>query len=156
MMKTLVVYYSRDGSTREVATALARDLLADIEELDAVPRYVGFLGYFRAGYDSWKGYLPAIGPVRYSPGEYDLVVIGGPLWAGHLATPIRAYLKSHQGEFSRIAAFITYGGSSPAQAIKEVAQLSGRVPDAEMAVRTKDVAEGTFMQNVSEFVGKLR
>ncbi len=155
-MKTLVAYYSRDGSTRKVAQSLAHEIsAADIEELGAVERYEGFLGYFKAGYDSWKGRLPAIAPVRCSPAAYDFVVIGAPLWAGHAATPIRSYLKDHQGEFKRTAVFVTHGGSSPVRALKEISELAGQTPVAKMSVRTKAISDGTFLADLRNFISEL-
>ena len=51
-MRTLVVYYSLSGMTRELAKAIAKELGADIEEIvDPTPRS-GVLGYVRCGYES--------------------------------------------------------------------------------------------------------
>jgi flavodoxin len=60
-MKTLVPYYSLSGTTRTVATQLAGDLGADIEEIRCKRYLPGFWGYLRAAYDSARGNLPPTG-----------------------------------------------------------------------------------------------
>ena len=76
-MKTLVVYYSLSGTTRAVATALAKELGADLEEIRCKRYAPGFSSALRAGYDSWRGNLPPIEPLSRAPSRYGLVVVGG-------------------------------------------------------------------------------
>ncbi len=154
-MKTLIVYYSRDGSTQTAATALAKQLSADIEEIGPVDRYNGFLGYFRAGFDSLKGKLPEIGQVHRSPREFELTVIAAPLWAGHAATPIRAYLDQHKGEIRNLASVITRGGSSPEKAFSEIRELAGIKPVAELSLRDKEISDGSYAQQLSGFCAAI-
>lgn len=59
-MRTLVIYYSRTGTTRKVAQALADMLGADTAEIRCERYGVGGLGYIRAAYDSVRGARPAI------------------------------------------------------------------------------------------------
>ena len=154
-MKTLIVYYSRDGSTKKAAIALAKELSADIEEVGPVARYGGFLGYFRAATDSLRGNLPAIGPAQHSPRNYALTIVAAPLWAGHAATPIRTYLNEHKGELQTLATVITRGGSSPDKAFAEIRELSGLQPVAELSLLDKEIADGSFKSQVSGFCAAL-
>ena len=120
-MKKLVVYYSLSGNTRTLATVLARDLAADTEELHC-PRYAsGVWGYMRAGYDSWKGNLP---PIEKLPLQYELVVVAGPIWAFHPATPVRNFLKQERSRLPRVAFLLTHGGSAGERS--DARRLSGR------------------------------
>lgn len=135
-MKTLVAYYSFGGSTQKVAEHIAQHLSADMEEIKSSKSYESGLGFFKAAYDSWRGHLPAIVPIRRAPEEYDLVVVGAPLWAGHAATPARSYLQNSSGAFKRIALLITHGGSSPDRAFEEMAALAGRASETNVAIRT--------------------
>ena len=112
-MRSLVVYYSFTGNTRMVAERAARDLDADTAEVRA-PRYEsGGFRFLRAAFDSWRGRLPAINVSGRRPEEYDFVLIMAPVWAGHAATPMRAYLAQNRGKFKRAAFLLTCGAQCP-------------------------------------------
>jgi len=155
-MTMLVVYYSLSGNTRAIARALASALGADLEELRCSRYSRSPWGALRAGYDSWRGRLPAIGPLAHDPTHYDLVVLGGPIWAFHPSTPIRAFLRQQAPRLSNLAFFLTHGGSAGEQSLRVLAQLAGREPRATLLVREPDIKAGRFGQAVSGFATKLR
>ena len=155
-MKTLVVYYSLSGTSRAVAGALAEELGADIEEIRCARYQRGFLGFMRAGADSWRGRLPAIEQPAHSPSTYDLVVIGGPMWAYHASTPVRAYLLQAAGTLPSVAFFLTHGGSPADKAFREMGALAGLAPKGTLIVREVDVNGGKFRPAVSSFAAALR
>ena len=47
-LRTLVVYYSRSGTTRKIAEALSEALNANIEEIVEANDRAGFFGYVRS------------------------------------------------------------------------------------------------------------
>ena len=100
-MKVLVVYYSLSGNTCQVATVLARDLGADVEELHCGRYSLGGWGFMRAAYESWRGTLPPIEPLTHALSQYELVVIAGPIWVWHPATPPCALFSSIRVASSR-------------------------------------------------------
>ena len=155
-MKVLVVYYSLSGNTRTVATALARDLDADVEELRCGRYKLGGWGFLRAGYDSWRGMLPPIEPLALRPSHYELVVIAGPIWAFHPATPIRAFLNQHRTELRRVAFLLTHGGSAGERSLREMEEIAGRAPVAALVVTEADIKTQTFAGALSTFVAKLQ
>lgn len=155
-MHALIVYYSRSGTSRAVATELAKELGADIEEIRCARYSPGFRGYLRAAGDSWRGKLPSIEPLTQVPSRYDLVVVGGPVWAFHPATPLRAYLRQQASRLPRVAFFLTHGGSAAQQSLGEMAQLAGQAPIATLVVREADVRQGKFSAAVSSFAATLR
>lgn len=91
-MRVLVAFYSRTGNTRRVAEAIAERLKADMEEIRDVGSRSGVPGFFRSGYEALAGKLPEIQQVYRRPDEYDLVLIGSPVWVGRPSSPIRSYL----------------------------------------------------------------
>lgn len=155
-MNTLVVYYSLTGTTETVAKAIAEAMQADIEPVICLKSYSGVIGYLRAGRDSWRGRLPAIEPGKLAPENYDLVLIGTPVWASHSATPIRTYIQDHRGQFNRLGLFVTYGGSGDAPALAEMAELAGAASEADLAIRTETVKKDLFGTDLSAFVDSLR
>lgn len=155
-MRTRVIFYSLSGTARAVAETIARDLAADIEEIKC-PRYrKSIMGFLRAGYDGWNNKLPPIDRLQRAPADYDLIVVGGPIWAWHAATPVRSFLQMHKGAFADVAFFLTHGGSSPDGVFREMEGLAGKAPKATIAVRTADVERRTFTPAVAEFVATLR
>jgi flavodoxin len=155
-MRALVVFYSLSGNSRAVAEAVAQALAADTEEIQCDRYKSGVVGALKAGYDSWVGKLPEIGAPRQDPSRYDLVVVGGPIWAWHAATPIRAYLRRQSGRFGDAAFFVTHGGSPPGQAFAEMEALADATPLAVMAIRERDVKARGFLPAISTFVSALR
>jgi menaquinone-dependent protoporphyrinogen IX oxidase len=155
-MKTLVLYYSLSGTMRTVAASLARDLGADVEEIRC-PRYrPGVWGAVRAAYDSWADRLPAIEPLTHTVSAYDLVVVGGPIWASRPATPVRACLRREAGRLSSVAFVLTLGGNEADKAFREMEALAGLPPRATLAVREGDVKAGQFASAVRAFAGSLQ
>ena len=155
-MNALVVYYSLSGTTRKVAATVAKGLGADIEEIRCERYSSGFFGFIRAGYDSWKGRLPPIKPLSKPLSRYGLVVIGGPIWAFHPATPLRSFLRNEAPKLGEVAFILTHGGSAAEQSLREMEQLAGRMPKATLVVREVDVRTGKFVSAVSSFVSSLR
>ena len=53
-MKTLVVLYSRTGTTKKVGEEIAAALKADVEEIIDTKKRSGPIGYVQAGRDAMK------------------------------------------------------------------------------------------------------
>lgn len=101
MADVLVVYYSRTGTTRRVATELAAIGGWDVEPLiDMKPRD-GLIGYGRSLLDSILGRTTQLAAPRHNPADYDLVVVGTPVWSASISTPIRTWLEEHVGHLRR-------------------------------------------------------
>ena len=59
-MKTLIVYYSRTGLTKKIATHISETLKADIDEIIDTKKRSGAIGYMSGGRDAMKGSLTNI------------------------------------------------------------------------------------------------
>ncbi len=155
-MKTLVVFYSLTGATKKVARELARVLKADLHEIESTKSYEGFWGFFRGGRDSWRDHLAPVEAGGVSPGDYDLVVLGGPVWAGRAAPPLRRYIQDHKGEFKQVGLFLTEGGSPPKKAFDQLESMVGKRPVATMTVLNRTVAVNDFEADIADFAGPIR
>lgn len=155
-MTALIVYYSLSGTARAVAEALAKDLSADVEEIRCARYTRGVMGFMRAAYDSWRGNLPEVEPLSRDLARYDLVVIGGPIWAFHPSTPVRAFLKREARRLPGVAFFLTHGGSAGPESLHELEQIAGRAPRATLTVRQTEVEHGAFHAKVAGFATALR
>ena len=106
-MKTLVTSYSLTGNNRLLAAHVVERLDADHDEIEAM-RGMKTFGILL---DGMFNRTPRIGPVKHDPGEYDLVVLAGPVWMGKIASPLRTYIKSYRSSISRVAIISICGGS---------------------------------------------
>lgn len=154
MSRILVVYYSRTGNTKKVAEAVASACNADLEQISDVRQRRGLLDWFRSGREAWKGKPAEIGPTRLNPVDYELVVLGSPIWAGRVSSPMRRYLTDHAGKIPRVALFVTESGSGGAGAFSDMAELSGQTPIATLELRERELREGLEAM-IQDFVSKL-
>jgi flavodoxin len=79
-MKILVVYYSKNGTTKKLAEKLADTLHADCECIIDKKKRTGLIGFLTGGRDGARKISTLIGPVSKNAADYDIVLIGGPLW----------------------------------------------------------------------------
>ena len=125
-MKRLVVYYSRTGNARFVAETIAAEIGADVEEIVDQKNRSGPIGWLNAGKDARKGSETDIAPIKKSPDDYDLIVVGTPNWASRITPAILTYLKKNSLADKKVAAFVVQDGDSPFPSD----QIKSLVPDA--------------------------
>jgi flavodoxin len=105
--RILVAYYSRTGHVRTVARMVAVGCNADLEEIRDVRNRRGLLAWFRSVREARWQALPEIGAPGHDPAEYDLIVLGTPVWAGAMASPMRTYISRQGLKFREIALLVT-------------------------------------------------
>lgn len=155
-MKTLVVYYSRTGHTDQVAREIAARCKGDLEQIrdDGIDRS-GLWGYLRSGWQAFSGASPAIRRATRKPGDYDLVVIGTPVWNWSLAAPVRSYAVRHAGQFKRVAFFCTEGGSGEGRAFAELQRICSKPPLATITVKEPELDRPKHEQPLQHFLAQL-
>ena len=144
-MKSLVVYYSRTGNARFAAETIAAEIGADIEEVIDQKKRNGPLGFLTGGSDARRGKETEISPTVKSPAEYDLIIVGTPVWASRPSPAIATYLKKNNLSGKKVAFFFTRGGKKPT-ALDETKTL---IPNSEFIgqlslinpILTKDESE---------------
>ena len=150
-MKTLVVFYSLSGTTRTVAEDLARVLGGELAEIRCEHYRPGFWGPLRAVLDSVRGHMPEAAMPPQSVEDYDLVVAGGPVWASHAATPVKAFLEFAAPRLPRTALFLTHQGSATDSAFREMERLAGQSAVAKLAARKADLEGTEYASELAEF-----
>ena len=122
-MKTLVVYYSRTGKTKFVAEKVASELKADIEEVVDLKNRSGRFGFLKAGYDATRGNETKIEETQKSPSDFELIVIGTPVWNGRPSSAIATYLKQNDFAGKKVAVFCTNEGMGEEKAVERTKAL---------------------------------
>jgi len=83
-------------------------------------------------------------------------VLGTPVWAGRMSSPLRTYILQQRDNLARIAVFCSEGGANGDRAIRQVAELCGKVPVASLIVTEPELASGAYRQKVAEFTKALK
>lgn len=114
MLKTLIATYSRSGRTREVAQEIKQLMPnADIYEIEVAP------GTFNR--DMYKtdeiateqiknNHYPQLVNEIPNVDQYDLILVGSPVWRGAPATPVHTFLEKIQNYSGKVASFYTDAG----------------------------------------------
>lgn len=118
-MRILVVYHSLEGNTRLAAKTIADSVEADILELVPVsqPSSQGFSRYLWGGRSAVMKDKPELEKFQTDPADYDLVVLGSPVWAWTFTPPVRSFLHLYDLSGKKTALFCCHGGG-PGKAMK--------------------------------------
>lgn len=156
MSSILVVFFSMSGHTRELAHEIARSLGADVEEIvEFRPRY-GMGGLCRALWDAAWRRLPGVRPPRHDPAAYDLLVLGGPIWAGRLAAPVRSFARQYGRGVRRLALFCTEGGRGDGDAFVDVEQLLGQRALSTLVLDSRQTGSPDHRAALGRFLAQTR
>jgi hypothetical protein len=155
MTHILVAYHSRTGYTRRVAEQLAQRLDAALAPIDVLQPHGGMLGYLRCGWASLRNHDVGIKKLARDPAQFDLVVIGTPVWAGHASAPARTFTRGLRST-RNVGFFCTFGGSGAATALAELEQDARQPPLATLAVTDVEIDAGASEFKLAEFVSALR
>ena len=157
-MSTLVVYYSNTGNTRRMAELIAQELDAELAEVTC-QRYLRWYGPVAMAWDIFTRHLPAVTVVVPPGGQYDRVVIGGPVWAAKAAPPVLSLASRWPG--TRKALFVTCSGASrnspPGPAIAEMQSVLADGQDVPTRIFTEaEVHSEQAREHARAFAARIR
>ena len=155
-MKALVVFYSKTGITKEIAVHISEELDCDIEEIFDVKSRKGILGYIKSSIESAFRKTPKIKETKVDPSDYDLVIIGTPVWAGNMASPVRTYLSNNNDKLNRVAFFCTMRSRGSKRTFLEMERLSEFNPLACLALTDKEIKQEKHIKKVKEFIKEIK
>ena len=149
--KILVIFFSRTGSTRLVAEAIARASGADCEELRETRSRRGVLGWLRSGYEGTYRRSSETLPLERDVSAYDIVFVGSPTWNRALSSPVRGFLVKNRAALPQVALFATCQARGAEDVLEQMSSLLDRPPLAKLALRELDVKYSPAVQ-VGELV----
>lgn len=127
----------------------------DFEELIDPTNRAGIAGYKLSWQETTEKKHAPIKPTVYDPSSYDLVILGGPVWAYTMASALRTYMAQNAGKLKNAAFFCTYDYSGNMTTLRDMQELTGKPPIATFYATTKEVAKGKHIQTVQNFVAAL-
>ncbi|HCO98308.1 MAG TPA: hypothetical protein DIT29_06260 [Pseudothermotoga sp.] len=95
--------------------------------------------------------IPPIAEPKCDPGDYELVIIGTPIWAGRMSSPVRAYLLRFHGCFGKVAFFATSALGGHEKVFDEMAEIAGK-PLAILEITMKQIKNGKVAEGLKGFL----
>lgn len=130
--KTIVVYFSATGTTKDVAKRIAKITGADLQEIMPQQPYT-------AADLNWNDKnsrssvemanpksRPAIQSLETDMSKYDVIFIGYPIWWDLAPTVVNTFIENHRLKGKTVIPFATSGGSTIRNS---VVQLKSAYPD---------------------------
>jgi len=112
--KALILAYSWSGNTARMAAALQQVTGATQVEL-TVPAGTFPQDMYAtsdvANQQLASGDLPALTSPLPDVGQFDVILVGGPVWSGKVATPVRSLLRQLATYTGTLAPFYTDAGT---------------------------------------------
>ena len=155
-MKSLVVHYSRSGNTRFAAEKISQKIGGDIEEIIDKKRRKGPLGFVIGGFDATRGRKTDIAEMKKSPRDYDLIVVGTPMWNKRITPAVRTYLEDNKFSEKRVALFCTNNGSQSERVFKTLKEImNGCIFVGELAISNAQKDREDTEKKISEWSKSL-
>jgi len=156
MSRILIVYYSRSGYTKRAAEALAERLDASLLLIEEQRSRRGVFGYLRSAWEALRRIDADIALPAVNLADFDLVLIGTPVWASRPSSPARTFAGRHRGRIKRAALFCTLGGSGAEAALAALQQVLGRAPLATLALTDRELDSGAAGAKIDSFAATVR
>ena len=161
-MKILVVYYSKTGKTKEIAHSIANEL-ADGNEVKMRRIKMKTERNLLATYllDAKKAIRrekPEIEVPDYDHKNYELILLGTPVWANKPAPSINTYLDRSDFRNKKVALFVTrrmMGGKKVVKILtEEIKKKKGKVTDS-IIIKTGLLHKKRMFQEARTFASKF-
>lgn len=151
-MKILVVYYSLHGHTEKVAQIIARFLRADLESIKDKKKRSHLVNWQIGAFDEELRNATEIETVSKNSMNYDLVIIGSPIWDG-VVPAVKAYLSKNN--FKQVAFFLTFHAAAEDAALV-MSELSKKKPLAVMEIQDLQIKKSEGYEMIKKFSKEIK
>lgn len=128
---SLVVYFSRTGTTRRAAEEIGRLTGAALVELEAAEPYPSSYEatLSRAQRELNAGARPALTTTIADMDQYDTIYLGYPIWYGTAPMPVFTFLESYDFSGKTLILFCTSGSTGIGASVSDIREVC---PNAEV------------------------
>ena len=156
MANILCVYYSRTGHTEKLVREIAEELGCETVKLEDGVKRGGFGGWMLSGLQAVSRKVPQVKKPETALAlkDYDLVIIGSPVWAGRCSAPVRSFLLQYGEELKKVAYVITRKSNVRYEEVFEQMDLYVRKPHITAVTIQPDTIGSDFWKN--EFLSAVR
>jgi flavodoxin len=141
-MTAIIYYYSRSGTTEKIAKELAKKLKCEAEIVDDGVNRAGPFGLLKTGFHAMKKKESKLKPLSHKPSNYDLVLIGTPIWGGNMSAPIRSLIMANKKKIKAAAFFSTSGGPEEQKCFASMEDSLGKPPVAKLHLGKQEIKDG--------------
>ena len=125
----LTICFSATGNTETLAETVAQAAGADLARIIPVEPYTSAdLNYndnsCRANQELNSDARPAIEPLEVDVSQYDVILLGYPIWWGQCPPVVRTFLDSYDLSGKTILPFCTSGGSGIGGSLSKIRELA--------------------------------
>ena len=150
--KVGIYYYSLSGRTKEVCVELSRLLNCYIEGIVDLRERRGFLQFFRNGFEALFNKETQIAPLKSSVRDFDVVIVGTPIWAGKIPPAVRTFVNQNASDIRKYALVFTYGFELAKRAVSAFEKILGAPPAGIAGCTTREVDEENFSNELQNFI----
>jgi len=158
-MRVAIVYHSLSGTTRRVAELLAERLAgaadADLVEGRDRRQYSTLSAYASGAPRAMRGETAEIDPTKIAVGEYDVVVLGSPVWAYAPTPAANGAVAALTGIAGKEAVVFVVSGGSPGEAapkLQAALEARGARVRGAVAFGRKDLGDEALLTRLAELV----
>ena len=122
--KTLLVFFSWSNNTKTVADEIHGMLGCDMVQVETVEPYPTSYEELRPiAYEELDNGSRELKTVVENMDEYDTLIIGTPIWGGHMTPAMQLFLKSYDFSGKTIALYTTHQGSGLGQSMSDLRSI---------------------------------
>lgn len=144
--KSIIIYFSRSGSTELLASKIAAQTDADLLEIVVKNSYSSNFQQTlsRANSERESADYPGLNMQIPNLSQYDTVYLGYPIWAMTLSHPMTAFLMNSGNQLTQkqIAPFITEGGYGQGDSVDRIKAILKANGDQKNRFTTALVVDG--------------
>lgn len=154
-MKTLIIYYSQNGSTEVVARTLAKELKTDILEVKDLKQRSSLTNKITSCFDALKEKKTKISPNEVDLSQYSTIYIGTPTWAGKPTPAIVTLIDKSNLRNKDVILFATMtnrGGQATVDRMAEKVKARGARVIENFTLNTKDKDDETLVNDTQTVI----
>ena len=123
-MKSMIFYYSKSGKTENLAKKIQETLGSDILKVEPEKPYGSWISsVLRVTGEKFKTVYPAYRTEIPNLDQYDVVLIGYPIWAGDIPAFFAYFVKKCNLQGKTVIPFATSGGSGIEPSVKTIKRI---------------------------------
>lgn len=158
-MKTLIIYYSGNGSTKIMARTLSMHLKADIIEIKDLKKRNGIANRLLSSIEAFRESKTEISPEKVDLTAYDLIYIGTPTWANKPTPAIITLIDRCNWQGKDVILFTTMNNNGSAEPTLErleekVGMRGARVVES-FSLNTKDKSPEDIINDTEGLITTL-